>query len=86
MGYTFYGMHHVGEPRPCADCHGLKYSKFGNATAKFRMGKRLVKLSKIYFCASAIFGSLSGIHTSGELLTHPKLGASWDGFALEEIL
>jgi len=50
------------------------------------MGKRLVKLSKIYFCASAIFGSLSGIHTSGELLTHPKLGASWDGFALEEIL
>lgn len=50
------------------------------------LGKRLVKTPKIYFRDSGIFHTLCGIHTSDVLLTHPKLGASWEGFALEEIL
>ena len=50
------------------------------------LGKRLVKTPKIYFRDSGIFHTLSGIRTPSELLTHPKLGASWEGFALEEIL
>lgn len=50
------------------------------------LGKRLVKTPKIYFRDSGIFHTLCGIHSSHALLTHPKLGASWEGFALEEIL
>ena len=50
------------------------------------VGKRLVKTPKIYFRDSGIFHALSGIRSPVDLLTHPKLGASWEGFALEEIL
>lgn len=50
------------------------------------LGKRLVKTPKIYFRDSGIFHTLCGIHVAADLLAHPKLGASWEGFALEEIL
>ena len=50
------------------------------------VGKRLVKSSKIYFRDSGIFHALQGIASATELLTHPKLGASWEGFALEQVL
>lgn len=50
------------------------------------IGKRLVKKPKIYFRDSGIFHTLCGIQTGHELFTHPKLGASWEGFALEEII
>ena len=50
------------------------------------LGKRLVKTPKIYFRDSGLFHTLCGIPSAAELQTHPKLGASWEGFALEEIL
>ena len=50
------------------------------------LGKRLVKSPKIYFRDSGLFHTLCGIRSLGEMLTNPKLGASWEGFALEEIL
>jgi hypothetical protein len=50
------------------------------------VGKRLVKSPKILFRDSGIFHALSGIRSGTDLLTHPKLGASWEGFAMEEIL
>jgi predicted AAA+ superfamily ATPase len=50
------------------------------------LGKRLVKTPKIYFRDSGLFHTLTGIPSATELLTHPKLGASWEGFALEEII
>ena len=50
------------------------------------LGKRLVKSPKIYFRDSGLFHTLCGIPSINELLTNPKLGASWEGFALEEIL
>lgn len=50
------------------------------------LGKRLVKSPKIYFRDSGLFHTLTGIHSAPGLLTHPKLGASWEGFALEELL
>lgn len=50
------------------------------------LGKRLVKTPKIYFRDSGLFHTLLGIHSGADLHTHPKLGASWEGFALEEIL
>ena len=50
------------------------------------LGKRLVKTPKIYFRDAGIFHALCGIRSPSDLLTNPKLGASWEGFALEEIL
>jgi hypothetical protein len=50
------------------------------------VGKRLVKTPKIYIRDSGILHSLQNIHSKKALLTHPKLGASWEGFALEEVL
>lgn len=50
------------------------------------VGKRLVKTPKIYFRDSGIFHALQGIASHPDLLTHPKLGASWEGFALEQVL
>lgn len=48
--------------------------------------KRQVKASKIYFRDSGLFHSLLRIKTKDELNRHIKLGASWEGFALEEII
>ena len=49
------------------------------------IGKRLVKRPKIYLRDPGIFHSLMNIDTMEQLLSHPKLGASWEGFALESI-
>ena len=50
------------------------------------LGKRLVKSPKLYVRDSGLFHSLLGIGSHGELLGHPKIGASWEGFALEQVL
>jgi len=47
---------------------------------------QVVKTPKIYFRDSGLFHALQGIRNQTELLTHPKLGASWEGFALEETI
>jgi predicted AAA+ superfamily ATPase len=48
--------------------------------------KRQVKTPKIYFRDSGIYHNLLGIKGEGDIRNHPKLGASWEGFALEEII
>lgn len=50
------------------------------------LSKRQVKAPKLYFRDSGIFHLLLGVHDKPSLLTHPKLGASWEGFALEQVL
>ncbi len=50
------------------------------------IGKRQVKSPKIYLRDSGLLHHLLGIRNERELLTHPKLGASWEGFAMEQIL
>jgi hypothetical protein len=50
------------------------------------LGKRLVKSPKIYLRDSGIFHTLQHIQTVNELRTNPKVGASWEGFALEELV
>jgi hypothetical protein len=50
------------------------------------IGKRQVKSPKLYFRDSGIFHRLQGIASWDAMQTHPKLGASWEGFALEETL
>ena len=48
--------------------------------------KRLVKSPKIYIRDSGILHALLDIRTHDELLSHPVLGASFEGFAMENIL
>ena len=48
--------------------------------------KRLVKSPKIYIRDSGIFHALQSIHSHKDLTSNPKLGASWEGFALEELI
>lgn len=47
------------------------------------VGKRVAKRPKLYLRDSGIFHSLMNIDTFEQLTAHPKLGASWEGFALE---
>ena len=43
-------------------------------------------MKKIYFRDSGIFHTLLNIPDRAELLMHPKIGASWEGVALEEVI
>ena len=48
--------------------------------------KRLVKSPKVYLRDSGILHTLLGLETESDLRGHPVFGASWEGFALEQIL
>ena len=50
------------------------------------MGKRLVKSPKVYVRDSGLLHTLLDIDDYQGLLGHPKAGASWEGFALEQVL
>jgi len=50
------------------------------------ISKRQVKAPKVYFRDSGILNTLVGIHNNTELQSFPKIGAFWEGFALEEII
>lgn len=50
------------------------------------LGKRQVKSPKVYLRDSGLVHALLGIPSSRALEGHPKLGASWEGFVVEEIL
>jgi len=48
--------------------------------------KRQVKAPKIYLRDTGLLHQLLGLRTGQELLAHPKCGASWEGYAIEETL
>lgn len=50
------------------------------------IGKRQVKRPKIYIRDSGLLHSLLGVGDYDQLQMHPKLGPSWEGFALEQII
>jgi predicted AAA+ superfamily ATPase len=49
-------------------------------------GKRLVKSPKLYVRDSGLVHALLGIGTQDALLSHPVVGNSWEGFALETLI
>lgn len=49
------------------------------------IGKRLVKSPKFYMRDSGILHALLGIHTYAQLLDNRVLGASWEGYVIEQI-
>lgn len=50
------------------------------------IGKRLVKSPKIYWRDSGLLHAQLGVTNRTELLRHPRVGASWEGFVMEQIL
>jgi predicted AAA+ superfamily ATPase len=50
------------------------------------LGKRQVKAPKVYVRDSGLLHALLGITNQRDLENHPKVGASWEGYAVEEVL
>lgn len=50
------------------------------------IAKRQRKAPKIYIRDSGLLHGLLGLATMRDLLTNPAVGASWEGFALEQVL
>lgn len=50
------------------------------------VAKRLVKSPKLYLRDSGILHALLGLRDPREVMTHPRMGFSWEGFALEQVL
>jgi predicted AAA+ superfamily ATPase len=48
--------------------------------------KRQVKSPKVFLRDSGLLHSLLGIADRDQLLGHPKLGSSWEGFVVEQVL
>jgi predicted AAA+ superfamily ATPase len=49
-------------------------------------GKRLVKAPKVYIRDTGILHSLLGLRNDEDLTSHPKVGLSWEGFAIEQVV
>jgi predicted AAA+ superfamily ATPase len=50
------------------------------------VGKRVVKSPKVYLADSGILHTLLGLGTPRDVFRHPKLGASWEGFMLGQVI
>lgn len=50
------------------------------------LGKRQVKAPKLYFRDTGLLHALLGIADFDALLAHPRSGASWEGFVVEQVL
>jgi predicted AAA+ superfamily ATPase len=50
------------------------------------LGKRQVRSPRVYLADTGLLHALLGLETQRELLGHPKVGASWEGFAMAEVV
>ena len=50
------------------------------------LSKRQVKSPKVYFRDTGLLHSFLGVYDFHAIIGHPQAGASWEGFALEQIL
>ena len=51
-----------------------------------RPGKRIVKSPRVYFRDSGLLHYFLGLEEAADLQRHPRLGASWEGFAMQQVL
>ena len=49
------------------------------------ISKRQVRAPKVYVADSGLLHTLLNLRTQSDLESHPKVGASWEGFVLEQI-
>ena len=50
------------------------------------VSKRQVRSPKVYIGDSGILHALLGLTSREEVVSHPKVGASWEGFAIQQII
>lgn len=50
------------------------------------IAKRQVKSPNVYICDSGLLHSLLNIRTFDDLMGHPKRGASWEGFVMQQVV
>jgi len=50
------------------------------------LAKRQVKAPKVYVADSGLLHTLLDIRTGSELVRHPKVGASWEGFGIQAVI
>jgi len=50
------------------------------------IGKRQVRAPKVYVRDTGLLHALLGVANQRDLEFHPKVGASWEGYAVEEVL
>lgn len=50
------------------------------------LGKRQVKAPKVYVRDSGLLHALLGLGDERAIVSHPKVGASWEGYVIEEVL
>jgi len=50
------------------------------------LAKRQVKAPKVYIRDTGLLHALHGLGTEREILRNPKAGASWEGYALEQLV
>lgn len=50
------------------------------------LGKRQVKSPKVYLRDSGLLHALIGVRNERDLLAHPRSGASWEGYVIEQVL
>ena len=50
------------------------------------VAKRQVKAPKVYLRDTGLLHALLGIRNDAELFSHPRVGPSWEGFVIEQIL
>ncbi len=50
------------------------------------LGKRQIKSPKVYIADSGILHALLNLHDVVDLESHPKVGASWEGFAMDAVI
>ena len=50
------------------------------------ISKRQIKSPKVYIADSGLLHTLLGIKTRTDLEKHPKIGASWEGFVIEQVI
>lgn len=49
-------------------------------------GKRVVKSPKVYLRDTGVLHTLLNLKTPGQVLSHPRFGFSWEGFAMEQVI
>ncbi|MBI5554337.1 MAG: ATP-binding protein [Elusimicrobia bacterium] len=84
-------MSELGRSFGVADTTVMHYLEILKGTFMVRLlqpwyvniGKRVVKRPKVYLRDSGLFHTLLSLETGKALFTHPKLGSSWEGFALD---
>lgn len=92
-GQTFNASE-IGKSLGVADTTAKRYLDILTGTFMLRrlspwhvnLKKRQVKTPKVYFRDTGILHALLGVEDHAGLSVHPRLGASWEGFALEQVI